>query len=570
MLRGEFSTAAQHIFLIGIAHMKRLLFEVHRWVGIALAVFMLLWFFSGLLIIYAEPATPSRAQQLVNADSLLVEASWLSAGEAWQRSEAQRNALVAKKNSGGAEDKAVRIAGNKPAEVAGESDIVEARLVRQAGEPLWLIEDQKGQRFALSAVDGNLHQTTVEHALQIAANWVNRNSGDADNAAVNFNFIETIAKPAILRNQEGLLPFHRIAVEDGAGSELLISARTGEVVHASTRIGRGMYWAGNWLHLFRPLELTSLSESRVTVLTWTALSAVVAALTGLIVGWLRWRPGWLGKKTYSEGRVHPYRNGWFRWHFWGGLIGGILALTWGLSGFLNNNPWHVFSPANPSKAELERYVGSANPAVTKLWRAASVPRVDANLVELAWHRLGDETVQLAYARDGHTLAQSSGTGKFSEASLQAAVQRMVGTTPIASLTVLQKYDSYYYLRHHRDSADRPLPVLRVELADAVGTHLYLDPQDGHLLVKQDCSRRVYRWLYSALHHWDFGWLYQRPVWDAWMLTWVAFGLTLSSTAVVLAWKRLALTLRHKPHRLAKREVIPMPEAVHLSTENQAG
>jgi uncharacterized iron-regulated membrane protein len=554
--------------------MKRLLFETHRWVGIVLASFMLLWFFSGLVIIYAEPTTPSRAQQLAHAESLLPDAGWLSAGEAWERSAAQRKELASKKaasgaNKGqGAADKKIAEAGNKKPGGGGENQIVEARLQQQAGEPLWLIEDGKGQRFALSAIDGTLHQTSAEQALKIAETWVSRN---ADNAVASVKYAETIEKPAILRNYDAR-PFHKFTVDDGAGSELLISARTGEVVHASTRIERGFYWVGNWLHLFRPLELTGLSESRVDVLTWTAFAAAVASLTGLIVGWLRWRPGLFGKKTYSAGRVHPYHHFWAKWHFWGGLLGGTLALTWGLSGFLNNNPWQLFSPANPSKEELIHYVGGEDLALARSWRPAPLVGVDGDVVELGWRRLGDETVQLAYTRDGRRLPQASaGTDtNFSDTSLQAAVHRMVGDVPVATQTVLQQYDSYYYLRFHRDAADRPLPVVRVELADAVGTHLYIDPQDGRLLAKQDRSRRVFRWLYSALHHWDFGWLYQRPLWDGWMLTWVLLGLVLSVSAVVIGWKRLVITFRPKHRNAIQADVPQNAEPPRLATENQAG
>jgi uncharacterized iron-regulated membrane protein len=543
--------------------MKRLLFEVHRWVGIALALFMLLWFFSGLVIIYAEPTTPFRAQQLANADLLLPESNWLSAGEAWERSAEQRKELAAAKT----EKKAAPAAGNKPQ--TNGAEIVEARLRQQARDPVWLIEDQRGQHFALSAVDGKLHETSPEQALAIAAHWVNNKTG---HLPTGLNYIESIDKPALLRNQEALRPFHRIAIDGLAGSELLISARTGEVVSDSTRIQRGFYWAGNWVHLFRPLDLTGLADSRVTILTWTAFAVIVATLTGLIVGWLRWRPGFFGKKTYSDGRVHPYRNFWFKWHFWGGLIGGVLALTWGLSGFLNNNPWQLFSPANPSKEELQRYVGGDDPTVAKLWRAE--PRVrsvnEAEIVELLWRRLGNETVQLALTRDGRRLPQSGSNfaSDISDASLLAAVQRIAGDTPIAAQTLLQEYDSYYYLRFHRDVADRPLPVLRVDLGDAVGTHFYIDPQDGRLLSKQDSSRRVFRWLYSALHHWDFGWLYQRPLWDAWMLTWVLLGLTLSVTAVAIGWKRLVHTFRRKQHVAPK--LAQTASSVTLLTDNQNG
>jgi len=557
--------------------MKRLLFEVHRWVGIVLALFMSLWFFSGLLIMYAEPTPPSRAQQLEHADSLNPDPNWLSAGEAWERSAAQRKELVSKQAANGqdanreqrASDKKSVDAGGNKSHSGGESQIVEARLLRQADEPLWLIEDGKGQRFALSAVDGTLHQTSPEQALKIAENWVNR---DIDDDGASVTYVETIEKPAILRNQEALRPFHRFAVDDIAGSELLISARTGEVVHASTRIQRGFYWAGNWLHLFRPLELAGLGESRVSVQTWTAFAAVVASLTGLIIGWLRWRPGLFGKKTYSEGRVHPYRHFWFKWHFWGGLIGGALVLTWGLSGFLNNNPWQLFSPANPSKEELIHYVGGEDLSLARSWQPASLVGVDGDVVELGWWRLGDEAVQLAYTRDGRRLPQTSaGTvPRFSDTLIQAAVHRMVGDVAVAKQTILQEYDNYYYLRFHRDAADRPLPVVLVELADAVGTHVYIDPQDGRLLAKQDRSRRVFRWLYSALHHWDFGWLYQRPLWDGWMLTWVSLGLILSFSAVVIGWKRLVITFRPKHRNVVQADVPQNAEPARLATENQAG
>jgi len=556
--------------------MKRLLFETHRWVGIVLALIMSLWFFSGMVIMYAEPTTPSRAQLLAHEDSLKPDVGWLSAGEAWERSAAQRKEFAGKKLASGQEvrkelgamDIKSADAGGKKSHGGGENQIVEARLQLQAGEPLWLIEDGKGQRFALSAIDGTLHQTSSEQALKIAGNWVSRNT---ENATARVQFVETIDKPAILRNYD-LRPFHKFTVEDGAGSELLISARTGEVVHASTRIDRGFYWAGNWVHLFRPLELTSLSESRVDILTWTAFAAVVASLTGLIVGWLRWRPGWFGKKTYSEGRVHPYRQFWFKWHFLGGLIGGTLALTWGLSGFLNNNPWQLFSSANPSKEELIRYVGGEDLSLVHSWRPASLLGVDGDVVELSWRRLGDETVALAYTRDGRRVAQTRpGTeSRLSDTSLQAAVLRMVGDVPVVKQTVLNQYDSYYYLRFHRDVADRPLPVVLVELADAVGTHVYIDPQDGRLLAKQDRSRRVFRWLYSALHHWDFGWLYQRLLWDGWMLTWVSLGLILGVSAVVIGWKRLVITFRPK-HRIAAKGNVPQnAEPARLATENQAG
>lgn len=538
--------------------MKRLIFEIHRWGGIALALFMVLWFFSGLLIVFAEPPVPTRAQQLAHAEPLQPEAGWLSAGAAWDASAEQRKEFLRLRAPAKPAANPQGAGAKKAPAVNGFAD---ARLVRRGGEPLWQVEDGRGQRFVLSALNGELRAVDAEQALRIAQTWAERDGANP------VSYVETLDKPAILRNQDNLRPFHRFAIEDGAGSELLISAVTGEVVHASTRVQRGLYWAGNWMHLFRPLELAGASnDTRVEVLKWAGFIATVAALTGLIVGWLRWRPGWFGKRTYSEGRTQPYREFWMKWHFWAGLLGGSFALFWALSGFLNNNPWQLFSPANPGKEELARYIGSDAPAVARDWKPAALPADEGGTVELNWRRLGDAGVLLAHTRDGRRVPQAvEGAGAaFDEAALASAVRRIAGDTQIAEQTVLNEYDSYYYLRHHRDAADRPLPVVRVELADKVGTRYYLDPQDGRLLVKTDHSRETYRWLYSALHHWDFGWLYQRPLWDGWMVLWVGFGLVLSVSSVVIGWRRLRHTFARKKHPHAA------PQAPLELAENQAG
>jgi hypothetical protein len=79
-----------------------------------------------------------------------------------------------------------------------------------------------------------------------------------------------------------------------------------------------------------------------------------------------------------------------------------------------------------------------------------------------------------------------------------------------------------------------------------------------LLARLDRSRQVFRWLYSGLHHWDFGWLYYRPVWDVWMLTWVAFGLVLGASALVVGWRRLRQTFRIKKSVGRKAQLAPEP------------
>jgi uncharacterized iron-regulated membrane protein len=511
--------------------MKRLMFWVHRWGGIALALFMLLWFSSGLLIVFAEPPAPERAQLLAHAEALRPEAGWLSAGEAWDASAAQRSAFGAQ-----------RTPATGPGPGAG---FVGARLLRLGGQPTWVLEDARGQRVAVSALDGSLQTLTAERALEVARSWAASSGGPA------VTYLETLERPALLRNQELLRPFHRFALADGAGGELLVSAVTGEVVSASSRLQRGLFYAGNWVHLFRPLELLgATNDTRNEVVKWVALAALIAALTGLVVGWWRWRPGWFGSARYSSGRIHPYRERWLRWHFWAGLLGGVLSVFWALSGFVSTNPGHLFSPATPGRDELLRYQGQEVATLARTWRPAPLPASEGEVVELSWQRLGGAEALLESRRDGsrRALEVAGASAGFDAQALSAAAARLAPGARARAVATVADYDGSYYLRHHRDVADRPLPVARVELGDASGTRLYLDPLDGRLLLRTDRSREVYRWLYSALHHWDFGWLYRRPLWDGWMVLWVGLGWVLSVSAVVLGWRRLRQTLRRPEPR----------------------
>ena len=508
--------------------MKRLLFEVHRWAGIALALFMTLWFFTGLVILYAGYTPQNRHQQQAHAESLSPESGWLSLGQAWQLSGAQKKGIS--KDKEGKET---------------ESALVEGRLIRQLGHPVWLAENDKGQRFAISAKDGSLLTVEAKEAVSIARQWASR---EPELAKAEPSFLETLDKTALVRNLDELKPFHRIALNDDDGTQLFVSAKTGEVVNVSTRLQRGLTWAGNYLHLFRPIEsLGGSNDTRRDVLLWSVGIALLAAFTGLIIGWIRWRPKWGNKPTYSQGRTQPYRAFWFKWHFWSGLIGGLVAFTWCLSGFFNGNPWQIFSPANPTKPELARYYGNTLPKVIDTWTPSANLSVDGDVVELAWRRLGGQATLLAVDRNSQrtpVAAEGAATG-FDQASLQAAAQRLAKGVPVANVAVLTDYDNYYYPRHNRGLADRPLPVVQVDLADAGHNRLYIDSADGRLLLKQDDSRRAYRWLFNALHYWDIGWLYQRPLWDAWSLVWIGFGLVLSVSSVVIGWQRLVKTFGRK-------------------------
>ena len=484
--------------------MQTLIF-LHRWIGVVLAAFMTLWFGSGLIIALSDPLSTDQAARLAHAPYLAQQPGWLGPAEAWRRGDD----------------------GPLPGE---------ARLVRAARGGYWLFRTFAGEVQALSAVDGTKHVFSPEEAEQIAADWFAA-PGEEASSQSRIVYLDTGEAPAFLRNAQGLGPFHTLAVDDGWGTEIIISSRSGDVVAVASAPRRGLYYASSWLHNFHPLDF--LGETRRLALALAGGFAAAASLTGLVLGWKRWRPGLFGRPTYAGGRRQPYRRFWLASHFWSGLIGGTFALLWAFSGFVNAVPAGLFSPAGAAPREIAAFFGPAGQIVD-----APPPSHDiGNEVALVWRRLGDQTILFGETGDGSRFRLPHAAESFAPEVLFAAAQRLAGAAPIVAQTELSGYDSYYYRNRRQSALDRPLPVLRVDLGDAAATRLYIDPDDGRILLKADSSRRAYRWLFTALHHWDFGWLAWRPAWLGWMLISVSLGLGLAVSALVLAWRRLQLTWR---------------------------
>ena len=96
----------------------------------------------------------------------------------------------------------------------GDANIVDARLTRIDGAPVWLVEGDRGQRFAISARTGELREFSVESAERIARGWLEQDAS-INNPAPAIAYVDTILAPIGVHDAETLKPFHRFAVGDG-------------------------------------------------------------------------------------------------------------------------------------------------------------------------------------------------------------------------------------------------------------------------------------------------------------------------------------------------------------------
>jgi hypothetical protein len=478
---------------------RRWLYLVHRWLGVAACLFFLLWFGSGLVMMYVPYPSLTRAERLAAAPAI-----------DWAAVAVQPTAAMA---------------------AAGlDAFPAEMRLDMAAGEPAWRLRTAAGDRIAVSAVDGRrLSATHATDGMAAAARFarsarltgVTRITDDQWTVAQGFRWAR---------------PLWRVGVDDGRGTQLYVASTTGEVVQNTDRRERAWNWVGavpHWLYLTAIRRDGGVWRQ---VVMWTAGPATIVALTGMWVGILRVRP----RRRYCGGSISPYRSGWMKWHHLVGLAGGVLAVTWMASGWLSVGPFDWFARGAAPGGD-RRYAAHEAADFPDLDRGALARRLPgAREARLGW--VGGRAV-VTLDRDPATTAIATPDGAataFDRAALLAATRRLLPDARVADVALLVAPDLYWYSHN----GTRTLPALRVKFDDPAGTWAMVDPATGALLGQQVAAARTYRWLFNALHDFDLPLLIaHRALRDP--LMWLAslLGIGMSLTGIVIGWRRLIHTTR---------------------------
>ncbi len=291
---------------------RRWLLLFHRWAGIAAGLFFALWIGSGLVMLYVPFPALTEAERL----SRLAPIAWDQVAVA--------------------PDAALRAGG-----LAGVPAAF--GLEMRGDEPVYRIAGHDGTRVTVSARTGaRLGPLTPADALRVAA-------GGAPAAQA-----EQVARDqwTVTARYDPLRPFLKVALGDAAGTELYVSAVTGEIALDTTRFERGWNWVGSVAHWIYLTPLRARPELWRTILLWLSGFAALGALSGGAIGIWRLRL----RRRYAAGAVTPYR-GLARWHHLLGLAGGLGLSTFIVSGWISMNPNRWFSATSPPVALRAAYAG---------------------------------------------------------------------------------------------------------------------------------------------------------------------------------------------------------------------
>lgn len=502
--------------------LKRSVIFIHRWLGVALCVLFLLWFPSGIGMMYWP--FPS-----------------VTAGDRLERSPVLDPATVVL----------------SPAEAAATLEIDQPgqiRLNTYDGRPVYRVGGRGGGRMIYADTGEERGEVSRLMVPRLASAWTGQ---PAETARVEP--IEVVDQWTVQASLRTLRPLWKYSWPNG--EQVYVSEATGEVVQYTTtasRIGAYLGPIPHWFY-FTPLRKHGPEWSRVVI--WSSGIGTVAAILGVIVGVWMYSPS----KRYRYGGAPasiPYR-GQKRWHTVLGLIFGVATATYAFSGMLSMDPF----PARTGGAPAARQGGDRPDIPQALRGRLQVAAFEAKHPGEALRQLGNLPVKelelTSFAGEPIYLATLAG-GETRIVPLQGEPRieldrdRIVDVISKAAegrveIRVLDQYDRYYLDRERR----RPLPVILARLADEEQTRYYIDPKTARVVGSYSSDNWVNRWLYSGLHSLNFPWLYNyRPLWDIVVITLMLGGTALCVTSLVLAWRVLGRTLARalaggKPSRDAR-------------------
>jgi len=520
--------------------LKRSLIFVHRWLGVALSVIFMLWFVSGIVMMYWSFPGVSARDRLERARRL--------------------------------DPAHIRVSPEEAAAAAGrEATPAAIRLTSFDGRPVYRVGGGGGGRgrgaggAMVFADDGTLSMAVDSATIdRAAANWARRPLQEATKVAVEEVDQWTVA--GALRN---LRPLYKYSWPDG--QHVYVDGTTANVVQYTTTSSRFWAYLGaipHWLY-FTPLR--KHQPRWFAVVVYSSLIGTISALIGVVVAIWMYSP----RKRYRHAGLAtsiPYK-GWKRWHTIAGLFFGVVTTTWAFSGLLSMGPFPIMTtltdltvpppplPADgaggaaadegaargrgrgggPNLAAALRG-GRGGPPMSAYGGRSPADAIaavaDFDVRELEYTAFAGTPLYLATNPQGETRLipmQGSPMTTLDADAVMSVVRQALGPS-VAELRLIDQYDAYYRDR----TRQRPLPVIFAKLNDSVGTRYYIDPKTATVVQQYSARGWVSRWLYNGLHSLDFPWLYNyRPLWDIVVITLMLGGTALCVTSLMLTYRVLA-------------------------------
>ncbi|MCT4643818.1 MAG: hypothetical protein N4A74_02440 [Carboxylicivirga sp.] len=473
-----------------IKYIKQLMFFIHRWTGLLMSLFFVVWFVSGIVMIYHSFPKP-QPQKYYHGLNVISGYDSLPT----------------------------------PTALFKQSGDVLFSLEMLNGEPIYRMPGRLGKVY---------NAKTLKEVSELKKEECESIVKSVFSAPINrYKVINDFDQWIPWSYYEAYFPIYKFWLDDAKGTQLYVSASKGCIVQETTSLSRTMAWFGaipHWMY-FKALRLKVQLWSSVVI--WISAIGCIACLSGLIVGLVRLR----------KGKISPYRKATLRWHHISGLTFGLIVFSFILSGLMSLADVPTWLVSKEKDFDYNSVWNSSDRTITK--------EATLNLYEILSQKANNKRIICRNAMGRIFYEVYTKSPNQSECYI---VDEQVKPLPAIESTFIEnwmaealphkQYSIHFvqdYTNYYQPSKryDLPLPVCCLNLKDEFQTKLFVCPKTGRLLKVVNNSSRLGWWLYKGLHTFKFSFMSGYEGWrQLWMILISIGGTIVSITSFILGIKMI--------------------------------
>ena len=488
----------------------RLFMSIHRILGTALSILFLMWFLSGMVMMYRPYPSVSQEQRVQHSERL-----------------APCGVELPRQLPNGLTSLSLQQIAGRPVFLMTNNDL-ESQIDALTGQPII--------RYSVEKLQAIVDRWQAPSASISSSLPAKDSLGCPSVAPITATLLDSLNEIDVWLI--GAMPFKEFPIyhyllNDGRGSELYLSSRTGRVLQLTDRESRFWAWVGaipHWIYITQ-LRATGRQPWTNTVL-WLSGFGIFMIISGIVVG----LHSLLSARRRKKGGLSPYIMPLFRWHHLFGLFFGLFVLTWIFSGFMSlaDAPQCLW-PVHDERTARQLYADTLKTERFRLDIDRVLTADDVRRVE--WMEMGLRPYYHVWTAGDEYLVDAADTVPrrvtLSEADCRMVVQRTHHASVRITATMMNHYDNYYVSQKRM----LPLPVCRVTVDDADCSTYYINPRTGDSRY-YNTNRRAGKWMYSGLHALNISFFIAHPTLRL-ILMWI---LMLGGT--IVSFTGLLLSLRY--------------------------
>lgn len=487
----------------------KLVYFIHRILGTFLSILFLIWFLSGLVMMYH------------------------TFPKVWEKEKIEKMEVL---------DTSLPSIESVTSRIPSNEKILNLEVSRFLKQTIFRIRTDKQEYLLPADSIEKLPDITSERINQIAHLW---NSAPV----MRIDTLHKLDQWIPFGQLKKEFPIIKIYFSDKEKHELYISSQSGEVLQYTTVKERFWSWLGaipHWIYF------TSLRQDRelwiASVIILSAIG-VVMTLAGLYVGIHAFVQRRKNKYVFGS----PYKKKWYWLHHITGLIFGILVLTWIFSGMMSlvDTPKWIAKDKQHYPIHQVLEGNEINPGQYPLDYREVIRQLPGTVKKIEWGRFFDKPLYHIVTTSKKITLDASFPKlqplNLKETEITKAIESIHGKGSTKT-TFLKEYDTYYLAK----SGHLPLPVYKSEIADADNSCYYVNPKNGQYRYFNNRKRWDF-WLYKGMHGLTFQFLVTRPLLRLTVL-WILMlgGTVVSVSGVVLGARYVIRKIRRLNLRKQKK------------------